>query len=268
MYKACVAFLVLGVVGGQQQQQQEGAHRRDQRRAMADNGPESVMFEEELQQGAEDSNRVERDGGGHHGLHHAPLHHARPIHHAPIHHAPVHHAPVHHAPLVHAAPVVHKAPVIAHAAPAPYHPPVHHAPVKAEPRPYQYQYGVADSYSGSQFQETQAGDASGVVTGSYSVALPDGRVQTVRYTADHYGGYVAEVSYEGTAVYPDAPVHHAPVHHAPAYHAPAPPVYRPGGHHKAASEDVPVVVPAPVAPKHVPAPLPVYKSTIKNVASA
>ena len=24
--------------------------------------------------------------------------------------------------------------------------------------------------------------------------LPDGRVQTVRYTADHYAGYVADVS--------------------------------------------------------------------------
>ena len=43
---------------------------------------------------------------------------------------------------------------------------------------------------------------------------------------------------------------------------------RPGGHHKAASEDAPVVVPAPAAPKHVPAPLPVYKSTIKKVDSA
>ena len=70
---------------------------------------------------------------------------------------------------------------------------------------------------------------SSIHPGSYSVALPDGRVQTVRYTADHYGGYVAEVSYEGTAVYPDAPAPYhapAPVHHAPAYHAPAPPVYR------------------------------------------
>ena len=97
------------------------------------------------------------------------------------------------------------------------------------------------------------------------MALPDGRVQTVRYTADHYGGYVAEVSYEGTAVYPDAPApYHAPAHHAPApYHAPAP-VYRPGPHHKA-SEVSEVVVPAPVEPLVVKAPLPVYKSTIKNV---
>lgn len=41
-----------------------------------------------------------------------------------------------------------------------------------------------------------------VVTGSYQVYLPDGRVQTVTYTADHYNGYVADVKYEGTPVYP------------------------------------------------------------------
>ena len=45
---------------------------------------------------------------------------------------------------------------------------------------------------------------------------PDGRIQHVKYTADHYNGYVAEVTYEGTPVYPEA----KPYAPAPApYHA-------------------------------------------------
>ena len=74
----------------------------------------------------------------------------------------------------------------------------------------------ADDYSGAKFnaQETADGKA---VTGSYQVALPDGRIQTVTYTADHYNGYVADVKYEGTPVYPEAkPYHPAP---KPGYHA-------------------------------------------------
>ena len=31
--------------------------------------------------------------------------------------------------------------------------------------------------------------------------LPDGRIQTVKYTADHHNGYNAKVSYEGTTTY-------------------------------------------------------------------
>ena len=107
----------------------------------------------------------------------------------------------------------------AYGAPAPYHAPApHHAPAHYDesPKPYAFQYGVADTYSGAQFsaQETADGKA---VAGSYQVALPDGRVQTVTYTADHYNGYVADVKYEGVPVYPEAkPYHPAP---KPGYHA-------------------------------------------------
>merc|ERR1711934_1239626 len=53
------------------------------------------------------------------------------------------------------------------------------------------------------------------------------RMPTTKYTADHVNGFVAEVSYEGTPVYPPEPAegygHAAPV----AAYAPAPPVYKP-----------------------------------------
>merc|ERR1712055_137097 len=45
--------------------------------------------------------------------------------------------------------------------------------------PYTYQYNVADDYSGSNFQATESDDGTGVRDGSYSVAIPDGRVQHV-----------------------------------------------------------------------------------------
>merc|ERR1719382_1479924 len=147
----------------------------------------------------------------HHGavVHHAaPLfHHAAPL----VHHAAplVHHA----APLIHHAPVVHHAPVIAHAAPVIAHPaPYHPAPAyveQGEPAPYAYEYSKA------QFNAAETADPSGNVAGSYSVALPDGRTQHVKYTADHVNGYVAEVTYEGVPVYPEE----KPYAPAPAYHA-------------------------------------------------
>ena len=147
----------------------------------------------------------------------------------------------------------------------------HHAVHHDGPdRPYTYEYGVSDAYSGSQFNQVESKDQKGVVVGAYSVALPDGRVQHVKYSADPYGGYVAEVSYEGTAAYPELPHHggyKAPAHPGPAYHAPAAPVYHPPRY--APSEVDPVYVPGPAAapaaePALVEPELPVYHSKIEN----
>ena len=82
---------------------------------------------------------------------------------------------------------------------------------------------------------------AGNVAGSYTIALPDGRLQTTRYTATNEAGFVADVSFEGTPVYPAekayAPAPYAP---KPAY-APAPAPYVPA--------------PAPYAPApYAPAP--------------
>merc|ERR1712227_328217 len=185
----------------------------------------------------------------HHGVH-APLAHA--VHAAPV-VAHAVHAPVHHA--VHAAPVVahavHAAPVVAHAAPA-YHAPVvaapaYHAPVETyadEVSPYTYTYAVADDYSKAAFNAEETSDGASNVQGSYRVALPDGRIQTVTYTSNGYDGYVADVTYEGTASYPEA----APVvaHAAPAYHAPVVAHAAPVVAH--AVHAAPVVAHAAVAP--------------------
>merc|ERR1719348_309764 len=81
------------------------------------------------------------------------------------------------------------------------------------PKPYAYEYGVTDEYSGANFRAAETADGK-AVQGSYQVHLPDGRVQTVTYTADHYNGYVADVKYEGVAQFPK----YEP---KPAYH-PAP----------------------------------------------
>merc|ERR1712080_784548 len=132
---------------------------------------------------------------------------------------------VHAAPVVaHAAPIVHAAPVVHHAVAHP----VAHAVAEVYPdevSPYQYQYAVADDYSGSNFQAAETDDGTAARTGSYSVALPDGRTQHVEYIANDIEGYVATVTYDGQAVYPEAvPVAHPVAVARPVVHAVAPPV--------------------------------------------
>ena len=135
------------------------------------------------------------------------------------------------------------APVV-HAAPA------YHAPVKAgyvaaelsEPSPYTYSYAVADDYSKANFQAAESSDGAGNAEGSYSVALPDGRIQHVNYHANGYDGFIADVTYDGQAQYPEA------VHAAPAYAAPV--VARPVVH-AAPVVARPVVHAAPVVARPV-----------------
>merc|ERR1711997_701622 len=115
--------------------------------------------------------------------------------------------------------------------PAPYHAPAPaygKAPHYDEtPKPYAYEYAVQDDYSGANFAAAETADGK-AVSGSYTVHLPDGRVQTVTYTADHYNGYVADVKYEGVPTYPEA----KPYPPAPKAYKPHPaPAYKPAPYH-------------------------------------
>jgi len=141
--------------------------------------------------------------------------------------------------------------------PAPYHPAPAPYAEPILPPVYNYEYGVADEYSGTAFSQKESRDNYNTA-GEYRVNLPDGRVQIVSYTAGPEG-YIADVKYEGVAEYPEykPAAHPAPAykpHPAPAYKpAPAPVVYKPAPapvYHKPA----PVYKPAP-APYH---PAPVY----------
>ena len=128
--------------------------------------------------------------------------------------------------VAHAAPVVahvaHATPVVAHVAPVVAAATHHHVPVTHtthavtygagggsdsevypdEIIPYSYEYTVSDPETNNNFNAVESDDGTGVRTGSYSVSLPDSRIQHVTYTTDA-NGYVATVTYEGTAVYPD-----------------------------------------------------------------
>merc|ERR1740124_1740509 len=117
------------------------------------------------------------------------------------------HAVAHPVSIAHA-PVVHHALGLAHHTVGGYAQPDY-----AEPSPYSYTYAVADDYSGAAFSQAESNDGTGVVQGSYSVNLPDGRVQHVNYHANDYDGYVADVTYDGVAAYANTVAHPAVVGH-------------------------------------------------------
>jgi len=123
---------------------------------------------------------------------------------------PVAHAIAHPVAVAHA-PLLHHAPVVAHAVGG------YAQPDLGEPSPYSYTYAVADDYSGAAFNQAESNDGTGVVQGSYSVNLPDGRIQHVNYHANDIDGYVADVTYDGVPQYATAVAH--PVAHAVAHPA-------------------------------------------------
>ncbi|XP_043238484.1 cuticle protein 7-like [Amphibalanus amphitrite] len=80
-----------------------------------------------------------------------------------------------------------------------------------QPSPYAFDYAVNNYDSGAQYSANENSDGK-QTTGFYKVALPDGRIQTVKYTVDDFGGFNAEVSYEGEARYPEPSEYNVPVH--------------------------------------------------------
>lgn len=120
------------------------------------------------------------------------------------------------------------------------------APGPYLPAAYNFAWDVLDTYSGNDYGHKESRNDK-LTTGSYHVALPDGRVQRVTYTVDGYGGYAAEVTYDGEAAYPEAPAY-VP---APAPYVPAPaPSYPRPTYVKAESK----AAPAPVVKAVEPAP--------------
>lgn len=59
--------------------------------------------------------------------------------------------------------------------------------------PFDFSYAVYDPATANDYAHKAVSDGD-VTRGEYRVALPDGRTQVVRYTADWKNGYNAEVS--------------------------------------------------------------------------
>ncbi|XP_076061357.1 uncharacterized protein LOC143037127 [Oratosquilla oratoria] len=87
-----------------------------------------------------------------------------------------------------------------------YSPPSHHDSREVddyfETPKYQFTHAVKDEESYNDFGHQEARDDENT-QGSYYVQLPDGRLQKVTYYVDGDSGFVAEVSYEGEARYPE-----------------------------------------------------------------
>jgi len=73
-----------------------------------------------------------------------------------------------------------------------------------DPKAYQYEYAVevGNKYDKGNHKKSESQDSEGNVEGVFSLTLPDGRLQTTKYTANDKTGLLADVAYEGEPVYP------------------------------------------------------------------
>ncbi|XP_037801884.1 cuticle protein 19-like [Penaeus monodon] len=73
---------------------------------------------------------------------------------------------------------------------------------ESAPPKYEFQYGVKDGYRAWTLPRRVPDEDE--TRGSYTVQLPDGRLQRVTYYVDGDDGYVADVTYEGEAQFPES----------------------------------------------------------------
>merc|ERR1711892_880447 len=124
---------------------------------------------------------------------------------------------------------------------------------KLKPKPFKYEYGLHSPSSDAAFSKKETQDERGNVIGEVVVSLPDGRVQTINYNADHYDGYNADVKYVGTPEYPPGEQHQN--YNAPKF-IPVHLKSRPG---------IPIIQPQPDKVYHKSRPLPSHaNSGFKN----
>ena len=83
-----------------------------------------------------------------------------------------------------------------------------------EPAKYAYAWAIKDDPTYNNYGQNENRDGY-ATSGSYYVALPDGRLQRVTYSVNGDGGYVADVTYEGVAQYPEVKPY-APAPYKPA----------------------------------------------------
>jgi len=99
-----------------------------------------------------------------------------------------------------------------HAAGYAYNAPAHE-PTYQKEAPFSFWWAVDEPYEGLKYSHHNENDGK-KTKGEYKVLLPDGRTKVVKYTADDYTGFLADVTYEGE-IHEDAYKHPKKTYHAP-----------------------------------------------------